>query len=240
MKYYEPPRPKKSRRGLYTAAAFALIAAGAVIWYVTAGAKNRPETAPDFSVPQPSYYDENSTYTDSTPPETSSDVAGEAEDVPYESEETPESEPGTASEQTETKPQKKEPARLTRPLDGKVLKKYDDKTLQYSATYGDLRLHKGTDIAAEAGAEVITAGAGTVTGCEENALLGKTVTVDHGNGRVLRYCGLEKVAVAQGDSLIAGQTIGTVGSVPEECADVPHLHLEATLNGKPVSPDELF
>ncbi len=229
MKYYETPHRKNRRSGLIVAAALCLVAVGALLWQITAADRVKKAVPKSVPLPQVSYSDNTSSYTDTTePPTDSSDVAGSVEEVPYESESKPAEEP---------KP--KAPAYVL-PLEGKIIKHHSDTALQYSATYGDLRLHNGVDIAAKSGATVVCAAGGTVTGFEENALLGQTVTVDHGDGIVVRYCGLDHVEVSTGDRVICGQTLGVVGTVPSECADEPHLHLEITKDGKPVSPEDLF
>ncbi|MCQ2450059.1 MAG: M23 family metallopeptidase, partial [Clostridia bacterium] len=157
MKYYETPHKKNRRSGLIVAVALCLVAVGAVLWQVTAGnriKKAMPKSAP---LPQVSYSDNTSSYNDTTePPAVSSDVAGSVEEVPYESESQPAEEPQPAAPS------------YTLPLEGKIIKHHSDTALQYSATYGDLRLHNGVDIAAKSGATVIAADGGTVTAFEEN------------------------------------------------------------------------
>ena len=108
--------------------------------------------------------------------------------------------------------------------------------LQYSATFNDLRIHLGVDITAETGSEVLASGDGTVTKIYSDALLGKIIEIDHGNGITLKYCGLSDTAVSEGDYVTIGDKIATLGSVPGESADTPHLHLEAYKNGKIASP----
>jgi murein DD-endopeptidase MepM/ murein hydrolase activator NlpD len=71
---------------------------------------------------------------------------------------------------------------------------------------------------------------------DESALLGKTVTIDHGNGIIIKYCGLENILVSTGKKVNMGDSIAVVGNVPSECADNSHIHLEATKNGEVVSP----
>ncbi len=232
MKYYESKRPKKGRQSIVIAVACCLLAGGAVLWNLTAkkiSGRVTPEvTPPDTS----SYYMPDPSYNNSGDlPDPASDVTNPISDVPYTSE-PEESEPESTDEPTPSKP--------TLPVEGKISKHFDAKALQYSATFGDLRLHTGIDIAAKAGATVITAGEGTVTATDESAVWGKTVTVDHGDGLIFKYCGLDQIQVATGDRVIAGQTLGVVGNIPGECAEPSHLHLEATLNGVAVSPEDLF
>ena len=123
------------------------------------------------------------------------------------------------------------------PVLGRVLKDFSDTNLQYSMTYGDMRLHKGLDIAAAVGTPVTAAGNGEVTAVENDAFYGAVVEIDHGNGITAKYCGLNSVpCVKVGDIVDSSTQIGTVDIVPCESVEERHLHLEFYLNGKAVSP----
>ena len=122
------------------------------------------------------------------------------------------------------------------PVEGKISKSYSETELQYSATYGDMRLHTGIDIACEKGASVKAMEEGRVVSVEENTSFGTVITVDHGNGITAKYCGIENVTVKAEDKLAKGEIIGAVGTVPCECADQSHIHIEMHEKGKTVSP----
>ena len=122
------------------------------------------------------------------------------------------------------------------PVGGEVIKDYSEKQLQSSATYGDMRIHTGIDIACEDGTSVSAAGDGKVTAFEESSSLGTTVTIDHGNGITTKYAALKNVKVKEGDKVTAGDIIGTVTTVPGECADQSHLHFEVFKNGHSAAP----
>ena len=115
-------------------------------------------------------------------------------------------------------------------MKGDIVKQFDPERLQYSETYGDMRLHNGIDILAEDGSPVKSSAAGTVKSIEENALWGKVVTLDHGNGIISRYCGLRDISVNERDEVKLGKVIGTIGEAPCECLDESHLHFEI-MNG---------
>lgn len=123
------------------------------------------------------------------------------------------------------------------PVVGKILKDYSDTELQFSMTYGDMRLHKGIDIAAAVGTPVTAAGNGKVTAVENDAFYGTVVEIDHGNGIIVRYSGLNATpTVKVGDIVDSSVQIGTVDVVPCESVEERHLHLEFLLNGKHQSP----
>ena len=52
------------------------------------------------------------------------------------------------------------------------------------------------------------------------------MAVKDSEGRVWRLCGVASPKVKEGDTVSAGQVLGTVGSVSCECAEESHLHLE--------------
>ncbi len=127
------------------------------------------------------------------------------------------------------------------PIKGEILKNFNDKELQYSETYGDMRIHTGVDIAAEKDSGVTACGNGKVTGIQKSSTLGNTVTIDHGNGITAKYCGLsEKLNVAVGDVIDSKSVLGTVAEIPCESVEKSHLHLEMYKDGVPVSPLLMF
>ena len=133
----------------------------------------------------------------------------------------------------------KETAELTLPK-GTIIKNHSDTELQYSATYGDMRLHKGIDIELSLGSEVAAAAKGTVSEILDDALLGKCVTVEYSGNITVKYCGFDTLAVSEGESFSAGRVLGTTGTVPSECADNSHLHIEVKKDGKTVEPLSVF
>ncbi len=123
------------------------------------------------------------------------------------------------------------PESLTLPLQNGVIKSYSGEALVYSETLRDWRAHNGTDFAAEEGEEVLAAADGTVSKVYDDGLMGYVVIITSGSMEV-SYCGLDsEIPVSEGDSITAGQVIGTVGMLPAEQADGPHLHLEVKLDG---------
>ena len=147
---------------------------------------------------------------------------------------------------SETKPSATNPAPVASffimPMSaGTVYKEFSSDKLQYSNTYNDYRLHAAVDITSDKTTSVTACGEGIVTAISKEELWGTVITIDHGNGIIARYCGLkEKTPVKVGDTVSSTTVIGEIGTVPSECLDAPHLHLEFTKNGKPVSPLELF
>lgn len=121
---------------------------------------------------------------------------------------------------------------------GDVIGIFSDGELVKNPTTGSWQTHNGSDIAAEVGAEVYAVSNGEVTKVENDSIWGVTVVIDHHNGYVTRYCGLSNgLSVQQGDMLVSGDLIGTVGDTADiESALAPHLHIEMLHNGNYIDP----
>ena len=134
------------------------------------------------------------------------------------------------------------PMETVMPVEGQIVMVYAMDQLDYNPTTRDWRTHNGIDIAAEAGTSVHAAAAGTVyTVCEDDAL-GTMVVIRHENGYVTCYGSLdEEVSVAVGETVEAGQKLGTVGNTALlEGAIGEHVHFSVTCNDEPVDPAEFL
>lgn len=110
--------------------------------------------------------------------------------------------------------------------DAKPLAAFSGDELVYSATLGDWRTHNGIDYAAREGEAVPSPVDGSVVLAGADGSWGPVVAVKDSAGRVWRLCGVASPKVKEGDTVSAGQVLGTVGSVSCECAEESHLHLE--------------
>lgn len=121
---------------------------------------------------------------------------------------------------------------------GDVVGSFSDGELVKSPTTGSWQTHNGTDLAAEVGAEVYAVSNGEVTEVTKDSIWGVTVVINHHNGYITRYCGLsDSLSVQQGDVLVSGDLIGTVGNTADiESAIAPHLHIEMLHNGSYIDP----
>jgi len=99
---------------------------------------------------------------------------------------------------------------------------------------GQKSFHEGIDFPAETGTPVIAAASGKVVLAEVHPAYGKMIEIDHGNGLVSRYAHNSALFVKEGDFVVRGQRIGTVGSSGRSTG--PHLHFEVRLNGVPQNP----
>ncbi len=127
------------------------------------------------------------------------------------------------------------------PFSGNILKGFSDTNLVYSETFGDMRVHTGVDLAADLGLTVGACGNGVVQDILNDPLWGFVVRVDHGNGIIAAYCGLgEDLLVSVGDIVSAGSPLGYLSTIPCECKDAAHLHLEFYKDGKAVNPENVI
>jgi murein DD-endopeptidase MepM/ murein hydrolase activator NlpD len=99
---------------------------------------------------------------------------------------------------------------------------------------GEEAFHAGLDFKAPMGALVFAAARGRVAFVGQRSGYGNCVEIDHGNGLRTRYAHMSKFRARVGQSVIAGQPIGAVGSTGRSTG--PHLHVEVRLNDQPVNP----
>ena len=128
------------------------------------------------------------------------------------------------------------------PVEGEVVQEFSNGELVKSRTLGVWKTHDGIDISAPLGTEVKAMTSGTVSEVYSDPLWGVCVTIDHGNGVLGCYFGLDKnVRVLVGQEVASGDVIGAVGNTAEiEIAESPHLHFGVKKNGEWVDPVEFI
>jgi murein DD-endopeptidase MepM/ murein hydrolase activator NlpD len=88
--------------------------------------------------------------------------------------------------------------------------------------------HSGVDLQSEVGTPVRAVAAGTVAFASEQGNYGNLVVINHSGGLQTRYAQLDSITVRQGQSIGAGDRLGTVGQTGD--ARVSHLHFEVRRN----------
>lgn len=100
---------------------------------------------------------------------------------------------------------------------------------------GRMRAHKGVDYAARTGTPIMAAGDGRIELAGWKNGYGKTVIINHGQGRSTLYGHMSALGkYKRGQFVPQGAVIGRVGSTG--LATGPHLHYEFRIGGKQVNP----
>ncbi len=99
---------------------------------------------------------------------------------------------------------------------------------------GEGAFHSGVDISSSYGQAVVAPADGVVDFADFMGGYGRAVIIDHGRGVTTRYGHLSGFAVAAGQHVRRGDTIGYVGLSGRSTG--PHLHYEVRINDTPVNP----
>ncbi len=230
MKYTQYSQKKKGNSAFYITIALCLFLIGVAAWFAFSRLDNNDIKKAESQNSKPpiassEYNSTDPSYNESIEQETPVDPTNEE----------------VKNEEYTSKPQpvKKQKA-YCMPVNGEILKDFSLDTLQHSATFGDMRIHAGVDIACSEGTLVSAMTDGKIQDISETADYGKTVTIDHGDGLVIKYCGLKNITAEKDTAVKMGDTIGSVSTVPAECSDQQHIHIEAFENGKSVSILKFF
>ena len=130
-----------------------------------------------------------------------------------------------------------EPIAFVMPIEGEVSGVFSEGELVRNLTLGEWRTHDGIDIRAEKGSPVRAAADGVVSKVYDDPMWGTVVEITHDDGFTSITSGLDPaVAVSQGDSVRAEDTIGVVGSVLAEISMESHIHFGMKENGSWIDP----
>jgi hypothetical protein len=111
-----------------------------------------------------------------------------------------------------------------------------ERAYRFEGRQVDRQLHLGFDLASVRRDAVPAANSGTVLHAGYLGIYGNAVILDHGYGLMSLYGHLSSLAVAEGDSVERGQTLGRTGATGLAGGD--HLHFAVLLEGLPVNPVE--
>ena len=103
-----------------------------------------------------------------------------------------------------------------------------------SPTEGASSNHKGVDIGASSGADILAAASGQVVIATYSYSAGNYIMIDHGGGVSTVYMHCSQLLVSQGEEVSQGQVIGKVGSTGYSTG--PHLHFGIRSGGSYVNP----
>ena len=91
---------------------------------------------------------------------------------------------------------------------------------------GDMRFHKGTDIAAPSGSEIKAVADGVVVESGSKGSFGNVIVIQTDDGRKMLYGHNQANLVSVGDRVQRGEVIAQVGATGR--ATGPHVHFEVT------------
>lgn len=119
------------------------------------------------------------------------------------------------------------------PVDGEILSGFG-----YRLDSGEntVEFHYGVDIAAAQGSEVVAFTDGTVSVVGTSTTAGNYVIIEHENAQS-QYAHLDSVTVTSGQSVTAGQSIGTAGIDDKEQV---YLHFQLEYDGKYINPEYYY
>jgi murein DD-endopeptidase MepM/ murein hydrolase activator NlpD len=103
-------------------------------------------------------------------------------------------------------------------------------------TAGASTYHKGIDIGAPTGTDIVASARGTVIISTYSVSAGNYIMLSHGNGIYTVYMHCSKLYVSVGDEVSRGERIALVGSTGFSTG--PHLHFGVSINGTYVDPQD--
>jgi lipoprotein NlpD len=114
------------------------------------------------------------------------------------------------------------------PVRGKVIRGFSN------GSGGKKGVHTGINISAPRGTPVKAANNGIISRTEQIPGYGKVILVRHQDGFISVYAHLDQITVKRGDTVAAGQKIGTVGKTGN--VKEPQLHFKLNKGKTPVDP----
>lgn len=124
------------------------------------------------------------------------------------------------------------------PVNGEIETPYSMTSLIYNKKLGDWRTSSSVELAVPLGTQVLACSAGVVERVYKDDMGGTTVIIEHTGGLRSVYSNLtEEPTVYEGDNVMTGEVIGSVGiTAAGETEANPHLCFAMTLDGQSVDP----
>jgi murein DD-endopeptidase MepM/ murein hydrolase activator NlpD len=117
------------------------------------------------------------------------------------------------------------------PVEGPITGSFGERIDPFN---GEGAFHSGVDIGSSYGQSVVAPADGVIVFADFMGGYGRAIMIDHGHGITTRYGHLANFAVAAGQHVQRGDTIGYVGLSGRSTG--PHLHYEVRINDTPVNP----
>lgn len=110
----------------------------------------------------------------------------------------------------------------------------------YSKTFDDWRAHNGVDFAIADGEKIKAITKGIVSDVYDDTVWGKCVVINHDNDFTATYAGFGEVSVTKDQEVAEGTELGSVGEIPAEILDGPHLHLMVKKQDQIIDPMQVI
>jgi len=105
----------------------------------------------------------------------------------------------------------------------------------YSTSYNTKEVHhNGIDILAPRGTKILALANGVIKEAKYSQEYGNYIIIKNNEEYETLYAHLDKINVKEGEAILQGKEIGTVGVTGNTTG--PHLHLELHYKGEPVNP----
>ena len=246
---YEKRRSKSEKIGFYTALSVCIVAISMAIWsaYVSVSDYTKHSNSQGYK----SSLNSVTAKTDNDVTGVTAEETTNAETQPSTQEETtvatePETEPKTNAQETEPNSEQPETksvlkamlavdSTLNYPVKNPTVQKQYSETAVKSKTMDDYRAHTGVDFKCSENEEIFAMTDGNVKEVYNDAMFGTVVAVESDNLTIL-YCGMNKSSLFSGDTVKAGEKLGTVGEIPSESADNKHIHIEIKVDNQYIDP----
>lgn len=127
------------------------------------------------------------------------------------------------------------------PSNGEVIKEFSGDQLIYNEATEDFRTHNGMDFKMTEGEQVVAVFDGVVKKVEKDDLWGVVVEIEHSDGIITRYAGLQSEDfISVGKQVKKGDIIGGAGKSGVVESGEAHLHFEILKNGEYENPGYYF
>lgn len=123
---------------------------------------------------------------------------------------------------------------LIKPIEGIISSRFGSRESKYQNVKGN---HTGIDIAANSGTVIHAVMAGIVEQVSTEGDYGNHIKVEKDNIETL-YAHCDEMYVTEGQEIIQGQEIATVGSTGNSTG--PHLHFEIRIDNTPIDPTKMI
>ena len=125
-----------------------------------------------------------------------------------------------------------------KPVDGEIMLDFSETQLVYSKTLDEWTTHEAVDFVAPIDSDIYVVADGKISAIYDDYKYGCTICIEHDDGYVSKYCGVQKESsLSAGDKIKTGDIISKVAkNTGFESKEDNHLHFELLKNGENIKP----